>query len=127
MANKQKEYQGYKPPFTLSARAVGLVADIAAQMERFAIRMEQDDALRLRKANRIKTIHSSLAIEGNHLLESEWRTSLTARRWRIWSIPTNKPIMMPSHKVPNREKAALLLSLCWVRFWIRCADIKASL
>ncbi|MBQ6155737.1 MAG: winged helix-turn-helix transcriptional regulator [Bacteroidales bacterium] len=71
MANKQKEYQGYKPPFTLSARAVGMVADIAAQMERFAIRMEQDDALRLRKANRIKTIHSSLAIEGNHLLESE--------------------------------------------------------
>ncbi|MBQ6726399.1 MAG: Fic family protein [Bacteroidales bacterium] len=71
MANKQKEYQGYKPPFTLSARAVGLVADIAAQMERFAIRMEQDDALRLRKVNRIKTIHSSLAIEGNHLLESE--------------------------------------------------------
>lgn len=40
-------------------------------MKRFAIRMEQDDALRLRKANRIKTIHSSLAIEGNHLLESE--------------------------------------------------------
>lgn len=71
MANKQKEYQGYKPPFSLSARAVGLVADIAAQMERFAIRMEQNDALRLRKANRIKTIHSSLAIEGNHLLESE--------------------------------------------------------
>lgn len=48
-----------------------MIADIAAQMERFAIRMEQDDALRLRKANRIKTIHSSLAIEGNHLLESE--------------------------------------------------------
>ena len=29
------------------------------------------DALRLRKANRIKTIHSSLAIEGNNLRESE--------------------------------------------------------
>ena len=71
MAQKKDTYNGYKPPFTLSARAVGLVADIAAQMERFAIRMEQDDALRLRKANRIKTIHSSLAIEGNHLLESE--------------------------------------------------------
>ena len=55
----------------MSAKAVGLVADIAAQMERFAIRMEQSDALRLRKANRIKTIHSSLAIEGNTLLESE--------------------------------------------------------
>ena len=71
MANKPTKYQGYRPPFTLSAKAVGMIADIAAQMERFAIRMEQDDALRLRKANRIKTIHSSLAIEGNHLLESE--------------------------------------------------------
>lgn len=71
MVRKKEKYNGYKPPFTLSAKAVRLVADIAAQMERFAIRMEQDDALRLRKANRIKTIHSSLAIEGNHLLESE--------------------------------------------------------
>ncbi len=33
--------------------------------------MEQADALLLRKANRIKTIHSSLAIEGNRLSESE--------------------------------------------------------
>lgn len=72
MAEKMtKTYNGYKPPFSLSAKAVGLVADIAAQMERFAIRMEQSDALRLRKVNRIKTIHSSLAIEGNRLLESE--------------------------------------------------------
>ena len=66
-----KTYNGYKPPFTLSAKAVGMIADISAQMERFAIRMEQSDGLMLRKANRIKTIHSSLAIEGNTLLESE--------------------------------------------------------
>lgn len=71
MAKGTTKHQGYKPPFTLSAKTVGMVADIAAQMERFAIRMEQSDALRLRKANRIKTIHSSLAIEGNHLLESQ--------------------------------------------------------
>ncbi len=32
-----KKYNGYKPPFTLSAKAVGLVADIAAQMERIFI------------------------------------------------------------------------------------------
>ena len=50
MAEKMaKTYNGYKPPFTLSAKAVGLVADIAAQMERFAIRMGQSDALKLRK------------------------------------------------------------------------------
>ena len=71
MARKKDTYNGYKPPFTLSAKAVGMIADISAQMERFAIRMEQSDALTLRKANRIKTIHSSLAIEGNTLLESE--------------------------------------------------------
>lgn len=33
--------------------------------------MEQSDSLRLRKVNRIKTIHSSLAIEGNNLTESQ--------------------------------------------------------
>ena len=71
MEKMTKTYQGYKPPFTLSAKAVGMIADISAQMERFAIRMEQSDGLMLRKANRIKTIHSSLAIEGNTLLESE--------------------------------------------------------
>ena len=71
MPRRKDTYNGYKPPFTLSAKAVGMIADISAQMERFAIRMEQSDALTLRKANRIKTIHSSLAIEGNTLLESE--------------------------------------------------------
>lgn len=30
---KTNTYNGYKPPFTLSTKAVGLVADIAAQME----------------------------------------------------------------------------------------------
>lgn len=48
-----------------------MIAEISAQIERYAIRMEQSDALRLRKANRIKTIHSSLAIEGNTLTENQ--------------------------------------------------------
>ena len=58
---------GYVPPFTISAEAINLIAQISAQIERYAIRLEQSDGLRLRKANRIKTIHSSLAIEGNKL------------------------------------------------------------
>lgn len=61
----------YTPPFTVSAKAINLVAQISAQIERYAIKLEQDDALRLRKANRIKTIHSSLAIEGNTLSEGQ--------------------------------------------------------
>lgn len=61
----------YTPPFTVSAEAINLVARISAQIERYAIRLEQSDGLRLRKANRIKTIHSSLAIEGNKLTEGQ--------------------------------------------------------
>ena len=63
----------YIPPFTVSAEAINLIAEISGQIERYAIRLEQEDGLRLRKANRIKTIHSSLAIEGNKLSEDEVR------------------------------------------------------
>jgi Fic family protein len=41
--------------------------------------MEQSDSLRLRKVNRIKTIHSSLAIEGNNLSEGEVRAILEGK------------------------------------------------
>lgn len=61
----------YIPPFKITTRAINLIAEISAMVERFAIRMEQDDALLLRKINRIKTIQGSLAIEGNTLTESQ--------------------------------------------------------
>jgi Fic family protein len=61
----------YIPPVTVSAEAINLIAEISGQIERYAIRLEQEDGLR--KANRIKTIHSSLAIEGNTLTEDEVR------------------------------------------------------
>ena len=63
----------YIPPFAVSAEAINLIAEISAQIERYAIRLEQEDGVRLRRANRIKTIHSSLAIEGNTLSENEVR------------------------------------------------------
>ena len=63
----------YTPPFTISAEAINKIADISRLIERYAIRMEQEDALMLRKANKIKTIHSSLAIEGNTLDEEQVR------------------------------------------------------
>ena len=63
----------YIPPFTVSSEAINLIAEISSMIERYAIRLEQEDGLRLRKANRIKTIHSSLAIEGNTLTEGEVR------------------------------------------------------
>ena len=63
----------YIPPFKVSTEAINLIAEISGQIERYAIRLEQEDGLRLRKVNRIKTIHSSLAIEGNNLSEDQVR------------------------------------------------------
>ncbi|MBP1637560.1 MAG: Fic family protein [Bacteroidetes bacterium] len=57
----------YKPPFSISDKTIDLIAHISAQIERYVIRMEQEDGLMLRKINRIKTIQGSLAIEGNTL------------------------------------------------------------
>ena len=70
----------YRPPFTVSAKAINLIAKISGQLERYAIRMEQEDTLRLRRANRIKTIHSSLAIEGNTLSEGEVQAVLEGKK-----------------------------------------------
>ncbi len=70
----------YKPPFTVSAKAVNLIAKISSQLERYAIRMEWEDTLQLRRANRIKTIHSSLAIEGNTLSEGEVQAVLEGKK-----------------------------------------------
>lgn len=60
----------YKPPFEISSRTINLIAEISALIERYAIRLE-NEGLKLRKANRIRTIHSSLAIEGNNLSENQ--------------------------------------------------------
>ena len=70
----------YRPPFTISAKTINLIAKISSQLERYAIRMEQEDTLRLRRANRIKTIHSSLAIEGNTLSECEVQAVLEGKK-----------------------------------------------
>lgn len=84
----------YIPPFTISAEAINLIAEISAQIERYAIRMEQSDALLLRKANRIKTIYSSLAIEGNKLTESE-----------VTDIVNGKTVVAPLHEIQEVRNA----------------------
>ncbi|MBO7371236.1 MAG: Fic family protein [Bacteroidales bacterium] len=70
----------YRPPFTVSTKAINLIAMISSQIERYSIKMEQEDTLRLRKVNRIKTIHSSLAIEGNNLSEGEVQAILEGKK-----------------------------------------------
>ena len=57
----------YQPIFTVSAQAVSMVAEISALLERYTITQDLADNLKLRRANKIKTIQSTLAIEGNTL------------------------------------------------------------
>lgn len=69
----------YTPPFTISAKAVHLVADISTLLARCIAPLSQSDKLKLRRVSRIKTIHSSLAIEGNRLSENEVRDVLDGK------------------------------------------------
>lgn len=84
----------YQPPFSISSAAVNLIAEISALMERYAIRLEQSGGLRLRKASRIKTIHSSLALEGNRLSEHEVRDVLQG-----------KPVVAPLREIQEVRNA----------------------
>lgn len=82
------------PPFNISAEAINLIAEISALLERHNIALEGEQTLRLRKANRIKTIHSSLAIEGNTLSEDE-----------VEDIVNGKQVVAPLRQIQEVKNA----------------------
>lgn len=84
----------YIPPFKITAKILNLVAEISAKIERYAILLEQDTELRLRKANRIRTIHSSLAIEGNALTEGQ-----------VCDIINGKNVVAPRREIQEVKNA----------------------
>ena len=57
----------YKPPFHLTEKMITLIADISEQVGRITLMEGGSVKAHLRRENRIKTIHSSLAIEHNSL------------------------------------------------------------
>ena len=70
----------YQPNFTVSAKAISMVAEISALIERYIITQEAAESLKLRRANKIKTIQSSLAIEGNSLSVKQVTDILDGKR-----------------------------------------------
>lgn len=72
--------EGYIPKFTVTGRAMQLMMDIAAALERYKIVMEGPDGIRLRKLNHIRTIHGTTAIEGNTLTEDQITALLAGKR-----------------------------------------------
>jgi len=68
------------PVCTLSSKAVKLIAEIAAALERYKIAMEGPGGVRLRKLNHIRTLRGTTAIEGNTLTEAEITAILAGKR-----------------------------------------------
>ena len=69
-----------KPIFSVSAQAISMVAEISALLEHHNIAQQKTDSLKLRKINQIKTIQSSLAIEGNSLSEKQVTDILNGKK-----------------------------------------------
>ena len=57
----------YEPPFTITNRMLTLVAEIAEKTGRISNYRTFESKPHLRRNNRIRSIHSSLAIEANSL------------------------------------------------------------
>ena len=57
----------YKPPFHMTDKMITLLAEISEQVGRITVLQEGTINPHLRRENRIRTIHSSLAIEHNSL------------------------------------------------------------
>ena len=70
----------YIPKFTVSGKAMRLIMEIAAALERYKIVMEGPDGVRLRKLNHIRTIRGTTAIEGNTLTEEQITAVLAGKR-----------------------------------------------
>lgn len=59
--------KGYIPPYTITDKVVNLVSDITEIITKISINDYMSNNPRLRKDNRVRTIHASLAIENNSL------------------------------------------------------------
>ncbi len=70
----------YQPPYTITLEILNRVAAISEAIGRLTVLADQSKALRLRRINRIRTIHGSLAIEGNTLSEAQITAILDGKR-----------------------------------------------
>ena len=70
----------YQPPYTITPEILNRVASISEAIGRLTVLTDQARSLRLRRINRIRTIHGSLAIEGNTLSEAQITAILEGKR-----------------------------------------------
>ncbi|EMB27779.1 Fic family protein [Treponema denticola] len=94
----------YEPPFKITSKAINLISQISEKIGEINTLENTERTVQLRKKNRIRTIHSSLAIENN---------SLTIEQ--ITAIIEGKRVLGPPNEIQEVKNAVqayeLLLSL----------------
>ena len=96
---KSKCTMSYKPPYTITSKIANLVAQISEAIGGYYAH----ENLRLHRVNRIKTIHGTLAIEGNTLSTEQ-----------VTAVLEGKPVVAPINEVQevrNALKAYELLDM----------------
>jgi len=84
----------YQPPYTITPDILNRVAAISEAVGRLTVLTDQARALRLRRINRIRTVHGSLAIEGNSLSEAQ-----------ITAILDDKRVIAPPREIQEVKNA----------------------
>lgn len=84
----------YNPPYTITPGILNQVAGISEAIGRLTVLTDRVQALRLRRINRIRTIHGSLAIEGNTLSKEQ-----------ITAIFEGKRVIAPPREVQEVRNA----------------------
>lgn len=70
----------YKPPFSMNDNIINLLAKTSELVGQVSVLHKDNMSLKSRRENRIKTIHSSLAIEHNSLSLEQVTAVLNGRR-----------------------------------------------
>lgn len=84
----------YQPPLTITPKILTLLTQISESLGRYSERQSKAQALRLRRANQIRTIQGSLAIEGNSLSIEQ-----------ITAVLEGKPVIAPPREVQEVKNA----------------------
>ena len=71
---------GYEPPFHMTNQIIDLLMQISEQLGRITVLQPESITPHLRKENRIRTIHSSLAIEHNTLTKEQVTAIINGKR-----------------------------------------------
>lgn len=87
----------YRPPFKISSKILNLSSKIQELVGELKIYSLVKPSVKLRKENKIKTIHHSLAIEGNSLTEEQ-----------ITALIENKRVLGPQLQIAEVKNAIQL-------------------